>query len=145
MRTLVEMLTLTVLTPEKTLLQADGVGKVRLRLVDGAWLSIYPRHAPLIAETASGVAQYVTNEGEAAIAIGPGVLYVSPGRVLILTGYPEEAAAEGEVLADAEQLRFERLAQVLVATLQAQREPDAAQDEASDTVGDLFRDIAEEA
>ncbi len=139
------MLTLTILTPEKTLLQADAVHRVRLRLADGTWLSVFPRHAPLIAEAASGVVQYVTGEGEAAIAIGPGVLRVSPTRVLILTGHPEEASGEGDMLVDAEPLRFERLAQVLVATFQAEREFDATQDETRAIVGDVFRDIVEEA
>ncbi|MCU0520301.1 MAG: F0F1 ATP synthase subunit epsilon [Anaerolineae bacterium] len=138
------MLDLTILTPEKTLLQVDDVRKVRLRLADGAWLSILPRHAPLLAETASGVVQYVTDGGEAALAISPGVVRVSKGRVLILTEQPEEAAVPDDVPVEAEALRFERLAEVLVTTLHAQREPGAARDEVGDVARGALHDVAEE-
>ena len=74
---------LEVLTPERSVLVVEAVQKVRLKLGDGGWLSIYPRHAPLIAETLGGALHYVTADGEQVRELPAGLLHVTPAQVTI--------------------------------------------------------------
>ncbi|MEA3397653.1 MAG: hypothetical protein U9R05_09360 [Chloroflexota bacterium] len=114
-------LQLTVLTPVETLLEVTGVSCVQLRLADGAGLSIYPGHAPLLAETVAGPLRYTTASGEHASALEAGILHITldgvtlftPGALLSGTGEPGDAG---------QMARFDRLAGVLFAALQAESE-----------------------
>ena len=54
---------LHVLTPAETLLRADAQW-VHVRLADGAGISIYPEHAPLLAETLTASLRYADSSGE---------------------------------------------------------------------------------
>lgn len=111
-------LQLIVLTPVETLLEVTGVSRVQVRLADGAGLSIYPGHAPLLAETVAGSLRYITVSGEHTLALEAGILHITPGGVTLFTpgallsgtGEPGDA---GEVA------RFDRLAGALFAALQA--------------------------
>jgi F0F1-type ATP synthase epsilon subunit len=123
---LTQTLRLTILTPEKVILQADAVRKVRLRLADGAWLSVYPRHAPLIAEVAPGVILYDAAEGNGAVSVGSGFLQVEPDCVLVLTDQTDSSTGEGIPGADADQVGFERQAHELFQALRMQRDDDVA-------------------
>ncbi len=76
-------LRLEVLTPERVVLAEDAVRSVRLKLSDGGWLSIHPRHAPLIAVTLGGEVHYVTEDGEQTRDLPGGILYVTPTQVTI--------------------------------------------------------------
>jgi F0F1-type ATP synthase epsilon subunit len=108
-------LLLTVLTPERILLRVERASKVRLRLADQAWLSVYRNHAPLLAETASGPVQYETDVEAGELNVGPGILWVAENRVEVLTSglsVPEAAGDE-----PAEEQTFERLARQLLSTL----------------------------
>ena len=49
---------LTVLTPAETLLEVEGVKWVRVQLADGGRISIWPGHAPLLAETVAAALRY---------------------------------------------------------------------------------------
>lgn len=49
---------LTVLTPAETLLEVEGVKWVRVQLADGGGISIWPGHAPLLAETVAAALCY---------------------------------------------------------------------------------------
>ena len=49
---------LTVLTPAETLLEVEGVKWVRVQLADGGGISIWPGHAPLLAETVAAELRY---------------------------------------------------------------------------------------
>jgi len=51
-------LRLTVLTPAETLLEVEGVKWVRVQLADGGGISIWPGHAPLLAETVAAALHY---------------------------------------------------------------------------------------
>ena len=108
-------LSLRVLTPSQTLLEVEDVRKVRVRLVDRAWLSIYPHHAPLIAETLPGRLAYVTEDEAHEVPVAGGVLRVfSDNTVEILVrGHVEhEPPATDEA--------FARLAKQLMLTLNAE-------------------------
>lgn len=117
-----EPLRFTVLTPEKTLLDVDAVRSVRVLLVDGAWLSVYPGHAPLLAETIAGPVFYDAASGPAEIALAEGILHVDKGQVAIFIGGSADAPAAVQAVFSAEEveaMKFDRLAQVLMVTLGA--------------------------
>ncbi|MDF1516206.1 MAG: hypothetical protein P1S60_20520 [Anaerolineae bacterium] len=49
-----DQLSLRIISPEKTIVDAESITKVRIHLSDGSWLSVYPGHAPLLAEILPG-------------------------------------------------------------------------------------------
>ena len=112
-----------VLTPEKALLDVGGVRKVRVLLADGGWLSVYPGHAPLLAETVAGPVAYVTESGDAEIALTEGIVRIGDGTVTIFVGGLIGAASMLDIELDDdeenEMLEFDRLAHVLMVTLGA--------------------------
>ena len=113
-----------VLTPEKALLDVGGVRKVRVLLADGGWLSVYPGHAPLLAETVAGPVAYVTESGDAEIALTEGIVRIGDGTVTIFAGGLIGAVSVLDVKMhgddeEGEALEFDRLAQVLMVTLEA--------------------------
>ena len=110
------------LTPEKALLDVGGVHKVRVLLADGAWLSVYPGHAPLLAEMVAGSVAYVTDAGEEEIALTEGIVRIDDGAVTIFTGglVGASSAMHVEPADDVDEVvEFDRLAQVLMVTLDA--------------------------
>lgn len=117
---------LTILTPAKVLVDIAAVIKVRLKLADDMWLSIYPHHLPLIAETLVGPVTYTTTiEGETALPLAPGIVHIANNAVTLFTSGGAELQAEMETASSAVTAQeFERLAQALFTTLGAQVEPD---------------------
>ena len=114
-----------VLTPEKTLLDVAAVHSVRLLLADDAWLSVYPGHAPLLAETVAGPVSYVTPSGADEIALAEGILCIDGGVVTIFTGGLVDAPSTVHAVSsdkEDEVVEFDRLAQVLLMTLNAHSE-----------------------
>ncbi|MFN2286283.1 MAG: hypothetical protein ACK2UQ_17840 [Anaerolineae bacterium] len=121
-----DLLRLSVLTPGKTLLDVANVSKVRLRLADGGWLSIYPLHAPLLAETMAGPVTYTIQQGDAteaasSLTLSESVLQVAENDVTLFTGgeltaFTALAGDDEDAAADA---HFDRLARVLMLSLQA--------------------------
>jgi F0F1-type ATP synthase epsilon subunit len=77
-------LRLEILTPEGILVDCEEVAWVQARLADGATIGIWPRHAPLIAETVAGSVRYADVEGEHAIELLGGFMHVEGGGVTIL-------------------------------------------------------------
>ena len=79
---------LTVLTPAETLLEVEGVKWVRVQLADGGGISIWPGHAPLLAETVAAELRYadgpVPSQGDAPQSAVEGPV-------------PPQSAAEGPV------------------------------------------------
>lgn len=124
-----DLLRLSVLTPGKTLLDVANVSKVRLKLADGGWLSIYPRHAPLLAETLAGPVTYTIRADEQTISLSESILQVAENDVTLFTGgelaaftamtgegEDEDASDAADAASDA---HFDRLARVLMLSLQA--------------------------
>jgi len=115
-----DQLRFSVLTPDETLLDVANVRKVRLRLADHGWLSVYPRHAPLLAETLAGPVTYTTAEGDETISLTESILQIFENDVTLFSG--------GELTASAVQIgpedemdaaHFDRLARALLQSLQA--------------------------
>ncbi|HOU14947.1 MAG TPA: hypothetical protein PKZ84_17705 [Anaerolineae bacterium] len=121
-----DLLRLSVVAPGKTLLEATNVGKVRLKLADQAWLSIYPRHAPLLAETLAGPVTYTSEAGDATLFVSESILQVVDNTVTLfasgeltapVTATASDASGDIE---DEDAARFDRLARVLLQSLNAQ-------------------------
>ena len=121
-------LRLTVLTPDRVLLAVDLATKVRMKLADDAWLSVYPNHAPLIAEVLPGPVQYDTDEESGELSIAEGIVQVTGGQVTVLTSGHQRETDAPETRAASDQ-HFDRLAEQLLMSLQAQ--PNSAVDDAS--------------
>jgi F0F1-type ATP synthase epsilon subunit len=124
-----EPLRLTVLTPAKTLLNVEGAAWVQARLADGGGIGIYPGHAPLLAETVTAPLRYADPSGEHTLDLEAGILQVERGGVTVFTSGPaqprEGVQTDGSPEASqgsqgSEDARFDRLAQALLATVQAQ-------------------------
>ena len=111
-------LQLIVLTPVETLLEVTGVSRVQVRLADGVGLSIYPGHAPLLAETFAGPLRYTTASGEHTLALEAGILHITPDGVMLFTP-GALLSGTGEPVDAGEMVRFDRLAGALFAALQA--------------------------
>lgn len=112
-------LRLTVLTPERVLLEVPNATKVRLRLADGGWLSIYPGHAPLIAETVVGPLQYETEEETGEVLLDAGVLQVTGAHQVVVLATSLESGQEAEIVEEGDQFSCGRLAVHLLNSLQA--------------------------
>jgi F0F1-type ATP synthase epsilon subunit len=125
-----ELLRLNVVTPVKTLLDVAQVRKVRLKLADHGWLSIYPYHAPLLAETVAGPVTYITEAAEASLALAESILQVAENQVTLFTAgeVADFTMATASAAAAAEDGRFDRLARVLLKSMGA-------------TPGDEWRDF----
>lgn len=115
-----DLLRFSVLMPDKTLLDVPNVRKVRLRLADGGWLSIYPRHAPLLGETLAGPVTYTTAEGDETLSLSESILQIFENDVTLFSG-GELTASAAQIGAEdeADAAHFDRLARVLMQSLQA--------------------------
>lgn len=115
-----DLLRFSVLTPDKTLLDVANVRKVRLRLADHGWLSVYPRHAPLLGETLAGPVVYTTAEGDETLSLSESILQIFENDVTLFSG-GELTASAGQTSSgdEADAAHFDRLARVLMQSLQA--------------------------
>jgi len=113
-----ELLRLTVLTPAETVLEVEKVAWIQARLADGGGIGIYPGHAPLTAETVSAPLRYADPSGERAIDLEAGILLVDADGVTIFTSGAAQALQVSRTLVS-DEARFDRLAQALLATMQA--------------------------
>ncbi len=107
-----DVLRLIAWTPAETLLDVDGVAWVHVELANGRGITIWPGHAPLLAETVAETVRYRDRRGAQRVEFPAGILKVQEDTVtLFLTG------GAGEPLsAPAAQSarRFERLADTLL-------------------------------
>ncbi len=110
----IKPLCLTVLTLAETLLDVEEVAWVRARLADGGGISIYPGHAPLLAETVTAPLRYANGSGEHVLELEAGILEVDRDGVTIFTSGLTQTS---EVLEDK---RFDRLARTLLTAVPAQ-------------------------
>lgn len=113
---------LSVLNPAETLLEVSQVEWVHVRLVDGTGITIYPGHAPLLAETVTAPLRYADEDGEHTFNAAAGILQVRVGDVTLLTSGEAGAGAKPKPSAVSQERRFERLARELRAKLKG--EPD---------------------
>jgi F-type H+-transporting ATPase subunit epsilon len=118
----IKPLRLMVLTPAQTLLDVAEVAWVQVQLSDGGGIGIYPGHAPLLAETVTAPLRYADELGEHALDLEAGILQVERDGVTIFTSGLAQTSEVFETSDVSEGARFERLAQALLTTLQAQPE-----------------------
>jgi F0F1-type ATP synthase epsilon subunit len=69
-----ESLQLTVVTAEGIVHDVADISSVRLKLKGDVGLSLYPGHAPIIAELLPGAIVYYTNEQEARVNLPAGIM-----------------------------------------------------------------------
>ena len=113
---------LLVLTPAATLLEAEDAEWVHIRLADGTGLTIYPGHAPLLAETLTAPLRYVDESGEQIFRAESGILQVEEDTVTVFTSGEPEAEEVDPVPTVSAERRFERLAEELRVKLQHEPE-----------------------
>lgn len=110
----IKPLRLTVLTLAETLLDVEEVAWVRARLADGGGISIYPGHAPLLAETVTAPLRYANGSGEHVLELEAGILQVDRDGVTIFTSGLTQTSEVSE------DKRFDRLARTLLTAVPAQ-------------------------
>lgn len=110
----IKPLRLTVLTLAETLLDVEEVAWVRARLADGGGISIYPGHAPLLAETVTAPLRYANGSGEHVLELEAGILQVDRDGVTIFTSGLTQTSEVSE------DKRFDRLARTLLTAMPAQ-------------------------
>ena len=106
-------LDLRVLNPAETLLEVQEAAWVHLRLADGTGITIYPGHAPLLAETVTAPLRYADDAGEHVYNVEAGILQVKRDDVRLFTSGESEASVPPSPSAVPEERRFERLAREL--------------------------------
>jgi len=116
----IKPLRLTVLTPAETLLDVEEVAWVRARLADGGGISIYPGHAPLLAETVTAPLRYANGSGEHVLELEAGILQVDRDGVTIFTSGLTQTSEVFETSEVSEDKRFDRLARTLLTAMPAQ-------------------------
>jgi F0F1-type ATP synthase epsilon subunit len=115
-------LRLVVWTPSERLIDAEQVEWVHLELVDDRTLTIWPRHAPLLAETAAGAVRYADLEGTHTVDLLSGVVHVRNDVVsLYLPGTLGSAVGEDAQPIKGEETGFERLARTMLRALETRQ------------------------
>ncbi|MDY6875348.1 MAG: hypothetical protein SWK90_03970 [Chloroflexota bacterium] len=113
-------LRLTVLTPAQTLLDVEMVTLVQAHLADSGRISIYPGHMPLLAESVTASLRYTDGSGEHTLNLEGGILQVDRDCVTVFTSGLAQPGKSCESTPGSEDARFDRLAQTLLTTMQAQ-------------------------
>jgi F0F1-type ATP synthase epsilon subunit len=109
-----------VLTPAETLLKVEAAQWIHVRLADGAGISIYPGHAPLLAETITASLRYADASGEHGFDARAGILQINDYHVRVFTSGESEPAGGPTSSAIPEERRFDRLARELQARLEGE-------------------------
>ena len=104
------LLRLRVWSPAETVVDLQDAQWVHVELNRARPLTIWPGHAPLLAETAAGTVRYADESGTFAIDLPAGMLQLRENEVLILVEGALQPPSE-----DSE--RFERLTNALLETL----------------------------
>jgi len=106
-----EPIRLLVWTPSETIVEADDLQWVHVELSEGQGVTIWPGHAPLLAETAAEALRYADSRGEHAVDLPPGIVHVQGNTVTVfLAGTLDEEVSRREE----EGRRFDRLASVML-------------------------------
>jgi F0F1-type ATP synthase epsilon subunit len=108
-----ETLHLRVLTPDGTILDKENVGFVRVHMQGDTKLSVYPNHAPLIAELLPGPIQYSLGTESHSLILGSGIMHVFNNGIYIYINQKYEDLDQDENLL----VEFDNLAHKLMDTL----------------------------
>lgn len=104
-----DLLRLCVWSLAETIVDVEDVQWVHVELSQARPLTIWPGHAPLLAETAEAV-RYADGTGTHTVSLPPGILQVRENEVLILVGGAPQAAKGADE-------PFERLSTALLKDL----------------------------
>ena len=118
---------LIVLTPEETLLDQDGLSRIKVRLADGGSIGIRPNHHPLIAETVAGVVFFGEEDYDQSLDLEAGILYINFNQVTLFTSGLR--AHEGIIGQFKGQTDYPRLTQTMLSAWEGQREGEQVFDE----------------
>ena len=108
-----DSLRLVVWTPEETLVEAIDVQWVHVHLSSGKGLTIWPGHAPLLAETVAEALQYADKTSTHMVDLPPGTLQVRDDAVTLFLARTVGEQAWERTEEDSE--RLDRLAETLLA------------------------------
>ena len=112
-------LRLIIWLPGETLLDAERVAWVHVTLATDKGLTIYPGHAPTLAETVADQIRYECDGQVHRLDLPAGVLYV---RDNVVTLFLAHMVGEVQTMArGGEQLAFDRLARTLIDTASGRR------------------------
>jgi F0F1-type ATP synthase epsilon subunit len=100
------------------LLEVEKAQWVSVRLTDGAGISIYPGHAPLLAETVTASLRYADASGEQGFAAKAGILQIRGDQVTVFTSGAAQTDERPTSPSGSAERRFNRLAQELRARLE---------------------------
>lgn len=78
-------LTLHILTPEGSILEVEDLLAISVPIPGSGTIGLRPGHAPLLAETSTGMVKFRSDSQEGEINLYPGVLNVRQNTVVILT------------------------------------------------------------
>ncbi len=113
-------LSFTVLSPDSVIFEAENVTKVRARLRGDTWLSVYPGHAPLLAETLPGKLEYEINEHQSELILSAGILQVKQNHITVFVS-KAHLADDNMDDSDAGRVeRYDKLSRMLMQSLDAQ-------------------------
>jgi F0F1-type ATP synthase epsilon subunit len=109
-----EPLRLVVWTPSETLFDIGDVAWIHVELAGAKGLTIWPGHAPLLAETTADVVHYADRSGTHTLNLLPGIVQVEEQTVTILLAgtVDEQAWLQKDE-------RFDRLSNTLLEALTA--------------------------
>lgn len=109
------LLTLTIYSPERKILEESRLESVIVPLADGGTIGIRPGHAPLIAETVQGPVRFQKMDVQDSLELYPGVLDIRDNAVTILTA--GATAEENDPTEQYPSLSFDRLMRTLLDSL----------------------------
>jgi F0F1-type ATP synthase epsilon subunit len=109
-----QSITLTILSPDQVILNVKKVRMVRTRLRGDSWLSIYPNHAPLIAELLPGKLVYSADDQQEEIDLPAGIMQVNENKIKIFTGSSLHSETSDEV---SKVQQFDNLSRMLMQSL----------------------------
>jgi F0F1-type ATP synthase epsilon subunit len=103
------------LTPDETLLDLDKVAWVHVKLTNGKGVTIWPAHAPLLAETIAETMRYEDQSGAQRIELPPGTLQVCDNVVTCFLDRAIGDSSRDQAAVGSDQ--FDRLADTLLSAL----------------------------
>lgn len=113
---------LRVVDPARSLLEVEEAQWVHARLVNGTGLTVYPGHAPLLAETIAAPLHYADGAGEHVFHAAAGILEVRGNEVSVFTSGEWKGETVPETSTIPEERRFKRLARELRIRLEEEQQ-----------------------
>jgi F0F1-type ATP synthase epsilon subunit len=112
---------LKIMTPETVLADRSNLEWVRLVLANENVITIWPGHAPLVAETADWPITIMNCGKLELIEVAPAILKVNKDTITLLTLHDKKNSSEEHIESDHNPADTDRLADDLVAVLHADR------------------------